>query len=905
MRRRSFLKAVAGFVPGMALAGHLGEAFPAETAEQENPTGRKLCALARELSKEKRTVIGVFRDPAFAGHEVPASLRPEHFQEVWGARKNVRVVFLDKDQIRDYFILFKSRMDILVYPYGELYPMDVFPVFSGAAMNNYLKRGGAVLTTGGVPFAQPVSEKLEPPPGFARKPGDLNLKNRLYVRWVAPLGYKYYVHPYQPTVTRVDQAYFPGLPAELDVAGCPLGIVGVNSSHAPVPKPSHGNTFPERYPARQVTPLMWGTDKYGQVLATNALLIQDFQNGSRRIHLAQQTEPHPLSPGSPIFRPLMDSLLNLLTNRVVVESVETNYACFRQHEPVVVRAALLSFEPQETEVEVTLEIHGGGKTVDSHTETLHIPAQQRVTKEWHWTPETFETDEYEVYVRVRRSGQTVSSGENGFVVWNETVVRQGPRVDIQGQYFRVGESETFLSGTNYYESTHGEMMWFRPNMKRIAEDLRQMRSCGVNLIRPHYHHLKWFKDYLLFEHERLFPYFSSLENLESPMPDERVWRIWDAIIYLCQKAGIVYGGDLFTLVPEEMGDPRGWSPLLDRVDCLEKRAVEEEFLKRINSRYKGVPGIAWDLWNEPTVPLADLKDWTRAMRRTMQKTGANRLVTVGGGTGEDLGNLVDYLGIHGLLKKLRATVNQMDMPMMMQEVWIRHGDDLASELAQAEDMRECFLATVKNGLCGIAPWSWTRQMRLWQDSYVHYPAVRMESRDDRLGAQTHDDATLKPAGQVFLNLAMLLRPIRFVKFDSASGRVSTSKGEMRVKLKSDQSSGSSLYHVSGDRCFAAMALGSAAWGGKPLISGPAGGYVYIFSEDSADLPMAKRVYAKGELPGKLVLEGRAGNPRSVTLVELSPLGNRALETLSWKRQAQGIEFEIPPTLQAYWVLAEW
>ncbi|HVA01002.1 MAG TPA: hypothetical protein VMV34_05015 [Terriglobia bacterium] len=906
MRRRSFLKAVAGFVPGVALAGRFGYGSPAEVAEPGNMVGEKLCGLARELAEEKRTVIGVFRDPVFAGYEVPASLRPEHFQEVWGAKKNVRVVFLDKDQIRSYSILFKGRMDILVYPYGEMYPMDTFPVFSGSAMANFLKRGGAVLTTGGIPFAQPVSDKGEPPLKNATKPGDLNLDNLLYVRWVAPLGYKYYVHPYQPTVTRVHQGYLPGLPAEIDVAGCPLGLVANNSSHAPVPKPSHGNVFPERYPARQVTPLLWGTDKYGQVLATNALLIQDFENGSRRIHLAHQAEPHPLSPNSSTFSALMNNLLNLLTNRVVVESVETNYACFRQHEPVAVRAGLLSFEPEETEVEVVLEIRGNGETVDSHTESLRLPARQSVTKEWHWTPEAFEADEYEVSVRVRRQGQTVSSGENGFVVWNDAVARRGPRVDIEGQYFRIGESESFLSGTNYYESTHGEMMWYRPNMKRIADDLRQMRGCGVNYIRPHYHHLKWFKDYLLFEHGRLFPYFASLQDVESPMPDERVWRIWDAIIYLCQKVGIVYGGDLFTLVPEEMGDPRGWSPFLESVECLEKRAVEQEFLRRINLRYKGVPGISWDLWNEPTVPVEALKDWTQALCETLRKTGVHRFVTVGGGTGEELGEAVDYLGIHGLLKKLRDTVNQTARPMMMQEVWMRHRDDLPSELAQAEDMRDCILTAVKHGFCGIAAWSWTRQMRLWQDSYEHYPEIRMESRDDRLGAQTHDDATIKPAGQVFLNLAMLLRPIRFVSFDHSSGRVTTSQGELRVKLKEgDQSPDFSLYHVSGGHCYAAMALTSAAWGGKPLLSGPSGGYVYIFSEDGADLFTAQQIYAKSESPGKLVLEGRAADPRSVKLVEISPLGNRTLDTLSWNRQAQGIEIDIPPTLQAYWVLAEW
>ena len=173
------------------------------------------------------------------------------------------------------------------------------------------------------------------------------------------------------------------------------------------------------------------------------------------------------------------------------------------------RAELVSFEANDTEAEVSLEIRANGQTVDSHTETLRLPAKQTATKEWHWAPEAFETDEYEVLVSIRRHGQIVSSAENGFVIWNPSVVQRGPAVSIQGKYFRIGGSESFLSGTNYYESTRGEIMWFRPNMKRIAMDLRQMRECGVNYIRPHYHHLKWFKDYLLFQQGRLFPFFAS------------------------------------------------------------------------------------------------------------------------------------------------------------------------------------------------------------------------------------------------------------------------------------------------------------------------------------------------------------------------------------------------------------
>jgi hypothetical protein len=175
-----------------------------------------------------------------------------------------------------------------------------------------------------------------------------------------------------------------------------------------------------------------------------------------------------------------------------------------------------------------------------------------------------------------------------------------------------------------------------------------------------------------------------------------------------------------------------------------------------------------------------------------------------------------------------------------------------------------------------------------------------------LGAHVHDDATLKPAGQVYSNLANLLRSIHLVDFDKSSRRVKTDRGEVRVGLKGlDGANAYSLYHVSDTHCFAAMALATASWGGKQLVSGSPSGYVYIFSEDGSDLATAKRIFAKSEVPGKLTIYGRSARPQSVALVDVSPLGKKALEVLSWSPAGSGIEVTVVPTLQAYWVQVDW
>ena len=899
MERRTFLKTAVGLVGGALIEEFRG--YPEQIAGSNSPAN-DFTETARTLKGADGFVVGILNDPIFSGHENPPTLNLAGFRDTWGAKSNVKIVPLNKYEIRSFSILFRGHLDLLVYPYGSFYPMDAFPIYTGDVFSGFLRRGGAILTTGGVPFGTPVSDRGDPPPGQA--PDPMSLNPDIYSRWVAPLGFKYYVHPDRPPVMGVDRSFLPAVPANLNLSGAQLGVIVNNSSHAPVPSPYHGNVFPERYPARSVTPLFWGEDAYGRVLATNGVLVQDFENGSRRLHLTHGADQHPLVPGSSYFQFLMGNLFSLLSHRVFVKEVKTDYACYRDGESVTVSAELVSFETTDLEGDVLVEIKAENTVVDTHRETVIFPRGQGASKQWKWNPGAFTHDEYTVTVTVIREQQALSRSVNGFVVWKQEVIRRGPTISTGSDYFRKGDGEAFLSGTNYYESTRGELMWFSPDVRRICADLRQMRECGVSYIRPHYHHLKWFKDYLEFQHEQLLPYFASLKTVTSPVPDEHTWRMLDVFIYLCHKHGIIYGGDLFTLVPEEMGDPRGWFPFIEPVVCPDKRAAAKRFFQAVNERYKNAPSIAWDLWNEPEVPLPLLKLWTDDLRQTLTGVGVSRPITVGGGSGEALGRSVDFLGLHISALKIRDVVNKFESPAIAQEVYLDHSEDLTSELIQAENMREGMLAAVSKGLAGFAPWSWTRQMRLWQDSYEHDPAFRMESWDDRLGAQVHDDGTLKPAGQVFRDIATVLRSIRFETFDRSDGSVTTDLGKVAVSLKDvNGSNGYSLSHANGSACFAAIAQGSISVKDSLFLTGPEGGYLYAFSE-GAGIMTTKRLMFKSEKSGVLALHGRT-SPKTLNLADITPAGPRVLDKLTWSAKKDAIEITTRPTQQAYWIIAEW
>ena len=427
MIRRTFLKSAIGVLGGAAL-GSYDRAISQDSAEI--PDSLKT---AQKLKADKGIVVGVLNDPALARYATPSMLRFEHFRDTWGRLPDVHVIPLDKNEIRSYSVLFRSQLDILVYPYGSTYPMDAFPIYTGDSVLGFLKRGGAILTTGGVPFGNPVDDEGNPLPG---QPPDSAVPNsEVYSRFVAPLGYKFYQHPCVPPVLKADHAFLPSFPVDCKLPGSSIGIVANNSWHDPVPKPYHGNVFPERYPARQVTPLLWGTDHYSRTLATNGLLVQDFEDGSRRIHFSHAGDSHPLNPGAPWFPGVMRDLFALLSNRIVVKDVATNYACYREGETVTVRAEFLSFGKPELESEVLLEISSGPTVVDAHRESIQFPADKSVWKEWRWSPGRFLTDEYTVSVSILKDKRQCRADQNGFIAWKDDIVRNGPSIDINGKYF--------------------------------------------------------------------------------------------------------------------------------------------------------------------------------------------------------------------------------------------------------------------------------------------------------------------------------------------------------------------------------------------------------------------------------------------------------------------------------------
>jgi hypothetical protein len=383
------------------------------------------------------------------------------------------------------------------------------------------------------------------------------------------------------------------------------------------------------------------------------------------------------------------------------------------------------------------------------TRKINLPARREVTVTGTWLPEKFSSDFYTLEAVVTDKNAFRDSESNGFVVWNESIVKQGPPLSSAGADFFSGDKKVFIAGVNYYESKLGELMWLHPNMRNIHDDFRKMREMRINFVRVHYHHSKWFRDYVTkIAALPLDSYFDVSDT--GALPSERSLRILDASIQLAQKYGLIFCMDIFSLVPEEMGDPKGWLGRTERIRDPERARVQKEFIRIIAQRYKAVPGITWDFWNEPRLEnkpdIEALRSWVGQLVKVFRENGDSHLVTIGDDMSLQLIDVLDYASIHTGDPGKFSLPFRLDKPFIFQEVWNDAGASAEEETRQAKKLNKDFLSALRTGAQGFAPWQWTRQARLWDSSN------EAERWDDELGICVREDGTLKPSGREYAGL---------------------------------------------------------------------------------------------------------------------------------------------------------
>nr|MBU1328932.1 cellulase family glycosylhydrolase [Candidatus Omnitrophota bacterium] len=676
------------------------------------------CAEEPANSIEDQFRIAIFKEQDFPSSGTPDLLTPEWLYD--NLSKNFSVAYLNASQLSDRKYLNTENFDLFILPYGESFPYKVFQ-----QIKEYLFEGGGLLNIAGRPFWAPI-DKID---GKWKK---MNVDDP-YKEFLSPLGIKYY--------------------ESLDNEDIGLSVT-TSLGFTPI-KPTHGNIFPYRIPARDFFFLENTVDVKNK---NSSIFVKSWRNPYIKDSLniphkwclvGSRGEGHFLNPKNSIALENLSKIIEYLACPIIIYELETDLAAYYQREEVKVSLKVMNNGKFKEKAVVDFEfLDQDGKIVYDSSSSMELNSGQRMVLNEKWRPKKFHGSFYKIRAILKKDDIILDKEENGFVVIDKDILKKGPNIKTKGNKIIINGKEEFILGTNYYESKIGELMWVRPNILKIREDFKAMRGLGINFVRIHYHHSKWFRDYFSqVVKEKIDPYFQVTDT--TALPSERSLRILDAIIQLAQEQGLIFCMDIFSLVPEEMGNPIGWLGLKERIVDENKITIHKKFIYLLARRYKDVPGITWDLWNEPRLDKNDLdilKNWAKEIKEAFREHGDNHLITIGDDLSLHFLDILDYACVHTYEPAEFAHIRGLDKPFIFQEVWDEAGCSLNEEIRQKDELTKDLNAFLKTQAAGFVPWQWTRQARLWNNT------SDSEKWDDELGLCVHDNGTLKLGGKGYYYL---------------------------------------------------------------------------------------------------------------------------------------------------------
>jgi hypothetical protein len=252
---------------------------------------------------------------------------------------------------------------------------------------------------------------------------------------------------------------------------------------------------------------------------------------------------------------------------------------------------------------------------------------------------------------------------------------------------------SFFLGINYYPSKNYDRFWLDPDFSEVDRDFRRMKILRLELIRMHYIHSEWGKDFnnlFLGNRLKLNPVQDSLDTAY-------------AVLTLAQKYGLTVCFDLFSLVPENLGSCKGWKHDTSRFEDFKKIEEQNAFLVRFLEKTKSHSNFTIDLVNEPEVPQSYKNifiRWVNEKVKIIKSVRPKILVTVGFCyPGIPIPSL-DYYSIHC---KDIPPLPYYDKPVLIQEFW-------AVENGIEKMQKKFFLGMYKAqklGFAGLMPWGFS------------------------------------------------------------------------------------------------------------------------------------------------------------------------------------------------------
>lgn len=524
------------------------------------------------IKRTDRGAVLVLKDdlPRTPGCADPDALAKLLTDAGWG------VTLVKAGDLANPAVLANTDVDVLVLPYGPAFPAD-----AAGPLKDYLKRGGGLVCIGGYAFDDLVSygDGAWSVAGLGLTAAEVSAGEggadvRLNTRFGRP-GDAIGLDPEQLQVfdpsfpldgvasigAAPGQSIVPaGFRAELPIEGwSAVSTMGSNSA-----------VFPMIW-ARRI-PLIQAHDSFGRLRGTVGAIVHNYDGpyaGSSWALFGATNADLFTGPDAPLAE-FLPAIVEAVARPLYLRGIGTEWACYHQGEDVVVKGEIRCRGELPKGAGVVVELPGlATARVDGLSGTGAVPFKAR------FRTASFPGDLQPVAAELQVDGRTVDRAETAFVVWDDKVIAGGPRLGISGSYITVGGRPTVLSGTN-----ETGFMWFSEHEDPLVwdRDFTAMRDNGVNVLR-----ILHFSPYSEGGYEGR-PTNDPLALANRP---EKLLRQTDAIVQLAQKHGVIVFLALHDWMSVSLTD--------------EQYAAQRDWDRFWTARYKDIPGIMYDIQNEPSI----------------------------------------------------------------------------------------------------------------------------------------------------------------------------------------------------------------------------------------------------------------------------------------------------------------
>ena len=553
------------------------------------------------VAKGPRGSVGVLD----LGDRLPGGFRSAHpaAQVAHALRQaGFGCTLLSAGDFADPQVLNRSNFDAVVLTSGPYFPEAAKDAFLA-----FLKSGGSFLSTDGYAFDNPVIYTQEGwrtvGSGITAAQMDANtaaeapLNTRTGRPGDAMTFAAEQIGVFNPQfhlehVAGVRQVWPPAGRQQWQAALSGYAACGLIGDNNPV--------FPPVY--RRWMPVLEGVDAQGRYRGAALAVMHNIRGIYKGSSWAFSgiTSGADLLLTTPARRRLLARVMDLITRKVYLHDLQSDLACYREGERARIRVTVANQGRWEAKVVVTLR--AANRSLITRSLTLPPGSEEAISAELPINRRTPTICPLSATLTLPQNRQTWDTLQSAITVWREAAIAQGPHLEWKGNRLFVDGRPQFLAGCNqtgmmFYSSHENPMVW--------DQDFAQMAAANLHILRI-----------LHFSPFAARGYEGNGQNTPQDLRNRplRLCRQLDAIVECAMRHRVAI-----------MLSLHDWQGIALTDEELEDQADWDRFWA---ARYRNVPGVLFDVQNEPAVDVPHTPYvrtlWNRFLQERYGSTAALR-----------------------------------------------------------------------------------------------------------------------------------------------------------------------------------------------------------------------------------------------------------------------------------------